>query len=40
MFRPKKRKGGKNKNKNPIPYLTRIPQTKAFLPRYLNQNQI
>ena len=39
-FRPKKRKRGKNKNKNPIPNLTPIHQTKAFLPRYLNQNQI
>ena len=39
-FRPKKRKRRKNKNKNPIPNLTQIPQTKAFLPEYLNQNQI
>ena len=30
----------KKKKKNPIPNLTRISQTKAFLPRFLNQNQI
>ena len=30
----------RKKKKNPILNLTRIPQTKAFLPKFLHQNQI